>query len=113
MGQRGPSARGDGAVTTEQSTDEDPHVTGSEPRRLSWLYLFGILVNFLGNVGRVGVSLTDDVSLALARHDAWRQDQRAFRDSVRRDLESIDSIPADSTTAQESSQGTGGRGLAL
>lgn len=71
---------------TDEVEDEGQEI---KPARWSWVYLAGCGVNTLGNVCRVVTQAADEVSLRLARHDAWREGQRAFAESVRHDLESV------------------------
>lgn len=73
---------------TQNDLDDDDEVILT-PARWSWLWLLGFGVNTAGNVGRLVTSAADELAMRIARHDMWRDNQRDFRDQVRRDLEAM------------------------
>lgn len=81
---------------TEDIEPQEDNESGEglvDPRRWSWYWMAGCLVNAIGNTARVVMSVADETALAIARHDQFCRSQADFADSVRLDLESLAAVP--------------------
>lgn len=71
-------------------TDEDES-SGVKSERWSWLALPAILFNLLSNIFSSFENAFDNLTTGLVCHMKWRREQRAFHESVSRDIETLTS----------------------
>lgn len=69
--------------------DEFDQSTKLEPRPWSWARLGGVAVTMVGNFLKDAATACDEVSSAVASHLAYRDDRRAFVESVTSDIAQI------------------------
>lgn len=70
-------------------TDEDE--PGVKSERWSWLAPPAILFNLLSNIFSSIENAFDNLTTGLVCHMKWKRDQRAFHESVAKDIETLTS----------------------